>query len=151
MCIALVQYDYTCACTIYLIIFSIVSFCVIIDRGFDNLNSQSRFRKAYRSAVIADNLHNPIHKHREFTSCLLSIKTPAGTTLVNSDRKTVFINFITTLKSVFDLAADIIPHYSYFLTFRLSQDHIGTLSKVRRMEDLTAIHQLHIISSELPR
>lgn len=71
----------------------------------------------------------------EFSSYLLSLKTPDGKPLSHSRRKTFIIGFISTFEFALKLSAELLSNgQEYFVTFRLSQDHIETLfSKIRRM------------------
>lgn len=74
----------------------------------------------------------------DFESYALGLKTTHDELLVSSRRRTFVIGFILTSRSALALSrlllSKTVNPYDYFLTFKLSQDHIETLfSKIRRM------------------
>jgi hypothetical protein len=113
-----------------------VEFIRIIDKLFDLHNSHSPFGKGPKSPLRRANMNYWQPKLITFRDYLLSMKSVEGISMLQHRRKTGFVGFVTTIDSVLHLASDLLDRtvnpFSYFLTYKLSQDHLELFfSKIR--------------------
>ena len=108
-----------------------------MDRGFDILNSKSKFGRGSKEAITSENIADKEEALDEFCAYLLGLTLADGQPLSTCRRKTFVIGFVTTAHTAISLARNLLTmdeSFEYFLTFKLSQDPIETLfSKIRRM------------------
>lgn len=113
-----------------------VEFIRIVDQLFDLLNCHSPAGKGSKSPLRVKNesYWKPLMiKCRDY---LMSLKSGDGISLVNHRRKTAFVGFVMSVNSVMGLAEDLLHRsvnpFGYFLTYKLSQDHLELFfSKIR--------------------
>jgi len=101
-----------------------------IDKMFDILNCRSAFGKGYKQPLNIDNMYYCQKFFEEMETYLLSIKIE-GIPAVYHARKTFVLGFIVCMKSVVLLGSELlfreVRPLNYFLTYKLSQDHIELL------------------------
>jgi len=113
-----------------------VNFVRKIDQLFDLLNSHSPFARGFKAALRCHNMRYWTECLTELREYISALKTADGTLLLNHRRKTAFIGFIISINSVIGLATELLTRdvnpFKYFLTYKLSQDHIELFfSKIR--------------------
>ena len=113
-----------------------VEFIRTVDKLFDLLNSHSPVGKGSKSPLRLCNESYWKPLLIKFRSYLLCLKSADGISLVNHRRKTAFIGFVMSINTVLQLAHDLLHRtlnpFRYFLTYRLSQDHLELFfSKIR--------------------
>ena len=84
-------------------------------RGFKQPITTSNFEYLQSNAI-------------KLSEYLLQLKDAKNEPLVNHRRKTFILGFVSTAKSVINLAAELLNRevrpYDYFLTYKVSQDHL---------------------------
>ena len=105
-----------------------IRFIRTIDRLFDLLNTRNPFGNGFKTPLKLSNKEvweNTIKSSIEY---LLALRCVDGRPLVEHRRKTFIIGFIGSAKSAEKLALDMLENsYSYFLTYKVSQDHLELL------------------------
>ncbi|EZA47209.1 THAP domain-containing protein [Ooceraea biroi] len=104
-------------------------FIRIFDRLFDIMNSRNPFATGFKSPM---RLHNMQYYQTVFLESERYIQQlRAGTdnsNILNHRRKTFALGFLINMKSLTNLASDLLTNstlpLSYFLTYKCSQDHI---------------------------
>ena len=110
-------------------------FIQIFDRIFDFCNSSSPQAKGYKSPITEHNLYIKEQVASETCNYIIGLMDKDGKPMVKGRRKTGFVGFLCTIKSTIEIAKILLskPGYRYFLTHRLSQDHLETFfSRIRR-------------------
>ena len=105
-----------------------IQFIRILDRLFDLLNSRNPFGPGYKTPLRLANME--VWKNTITTSInyLLGLRCVDGSLLVNHRRRTFINGFIVSAKSAERLALDLFEKgYMYFLTYKMSQDHLELL------------------------
>lgn len=108
---------------------STAEFIKFINNAFDILNSRSKFStKPFNRAISDETLTKYIDFTNSFTSYINEFKFIDGTKIVKSNRKTDFIGMILSLQNSIDMFQELRlkGSISYFLTYKISQDHIET-------------------------
>lgn len=113
-----------------------VQFIRVFDHLFDLLNSHSPFAKGPKSPLRLGNMGHWKSLLTSFKHYITSLKSGDGVSLLQHRRKTAFIDFVLNINSVSQLASDLLERtvnpFNYFLTYKLSQDHLELFfSKVR--------------------
>ena len=106
-----------------------------IDRLFDILNSRSKFGSGYKAAVTRNSAKGKITMLAQTKQFLLSLEDSNGKKLIETKRRTCILGFCATIDSVVNLIQNLLLsengingiRLSYFLTYKLSQDHIETM------------------------
>ena len=102
------------------------------------MNSKSKYGKYWKAPITQQNLEEVSGIFTDLQTYLLSLEDMQHKPLHQSRRKTFITGFLCTFHSVLLLAKDLFglpaAQFSYFPTFRISQDFAETLfSKIRRM------------------
>ena len=113
-----------------------VNFVRKIHHLFDLLNSRSPFARGFEAALRCHNMRYWTECLSELRDYISALKTVDGTLLLNHRRKTAFVGFIISISSVIGLATELLTRdvnpFKYFLTYKLSQDHLELFfSKIR--------------------
>ena len=113
-----------------------VRFIRTMDHLFDILKSQSPCGTGPKGPLRKENIHYWKPKLLHFHDYLESMKTTDGVPLLEHRRKTAFSGLIITVNSVLNLATELllreVMSFKYFLTYKLSQDHLELFfSKIR--------------------
>ena len=113
-----------------------VNFVHVMNDLFDLLNSKSKFGKGSKAPLNRDNYDVWSKKFYDYTKYILSLKHVNGQFLVNGSRKSAFIGFIASMKSMLYIYQCYVltNHLQYLLTFKFSQDHLG------KFYDITLIY-----------
>lgn len=97
------------------------------DKMFDILNSRSVFGKGFKQPLNLDNIFQCQTFFEEMEKYMLQLKID-GISAVYHGRKTFVLGFITCMRSVVFLGTELLHReespIKYFLTYKLSQDHI---------------------------
>ncbi|XP_060855698.1 uncharacterized protein LOC132933424 [Metopolophium dirhodum] len=112
-----------------------VKFIRTIDRIFDFLNTRNPYGKGYKKPLYKSDIENMKKTIIPLVDYLLSLTNINGTFICDTPRRTFIIGFAVAVKSVFSIAEELLNNfdYKYFLTYKLSQDHIEILfSKIRQ-------------------
>ena len=109
-------------------------FLRMFDKMFDLCNSSSSFAKGFKSPITPSNIQTKKKFLQEAIHYISTLLDSNKKSILKGRRKTGFVGFIVTLKSIEDIAEKLISKgYKYVLTYRLSQDHLETLfSRIRR-------------------
>lgn len=110
-------------------------FIKTFDKLFDLCNSSSHFGKGFKSPITQNNMKMKEKNVEEAFEYIKTLTDGSGKPLIRGRRKTGFVGFLCTLKSTIEIAKSLLvkQNYRYFLTHRLSQDHLETFfSRVRR-------------------
>ena len=105
-----------------------VRFLLIMNDMFDLLNSKSKFGKKVRhlcaKKILICGLKSLMSIQNRY---LLSLKHVNGQLLVKGPRKSAFMGFVVTMKSIMYIYQCYVKtnHLQYLLTFKFSQDHLG--------------------------
>lgn len=101
-------------------------FCLYINNIFDLLSSRNLFSKTTRQCITPKNLDDIKVQVNKWT--YLSSLSNQGGPILNSSCKTGFLGMIISLKSVVCLAEALFKdeNFTFFTTYKLSQDHIET-------------------------
>lgn len=105
-----------------------VKFIRMFDKLFDFLNSRNPVAKGFKAPLRRCNKGTWINFFEEAKQYISGMTDASGTPIFRTPRKTPFLGFLVTIESVIGLAttlllADAAP-LRYFLTYKLSQDHI---------------------------
>lgn len=102
-------------------------FCLMFNDIFDVLNSRNKFCiTPSRQPITTENLTEITQKINSFIDYISSLKYQ-GVSILHSKRKTGFFGLIVTLNSIVGIFKNWIQensNMSYFLTYKLSQDHL---------------------------
>ena len=105
-----------------------VHFLRIIDRLFDLLNSRNPFAKGFKSALKPSNFSFWRPFVDEVRLYLLGLTDYLGTPMYKTKRRTAFVGLLCTIDSVLAIYSQYVDvasaHLKYFLTYKISQDHI---------------------------
>lgn len=112
-------------------------FCRQLDRGFDLLNSRSRFAKGDKSPITVANFLEKEEKLMKFFSWLRELKLMSGKKMEQSQKKTFIIGFCTAVLTTLDLAKRLLfredDPFPYLNTHFLQQDFVEHyFGKIRR-------------------
>ena len=110
-------------------------FIKMFDKIFDLCNSSNCFAKGQKSALNRENFASKMQIVADACDYIMSLSDCSGIPLVRGKRKTGFLGFIASLHSITAVARKLLfrRNYSFFMTYRLSQDHLETFfSKIRR-------------------
>lgn len=98
-----------------------------IDKMFDILNSRSVFGKGFKQPLNLDNIFLCQMFFADMEKYFLKLKIE-GISAVYHGKKTFLLGFLTCMKSVVLLVTELLfreeSPLSYFLSYKLSQDHI---------------------------
>lgn len=95
---------------------------------FDVLNSKSKFGKDLKSPLKKENGEHFKKLFEDSADYILGLTVPNGKNLVDTPRSKAFVGLLVMMKSVskmYDVYV-LTGQLSYFLTFKLSQDHLET-------------------------
>ena len=110
---------------------STIEFIRNIDRLFDFLNSRHKLMRGFKQPINLSNFEYFKSNIVEIADYLLNLQDLTGQRLIYHRRKTFILGFVATAKSVLSLAAELLNRevmpYNYFLTYKVSQDHIELL------------------------
>lgn len=105
-----------------------VDFIVLFDRLFDILNSRNPLAKGYKAPLRATNFSYVDTFLTVAEQYIMSLKDRNGVSILKSRRKTGFLGFLICIKSVRMLMTDLLmpdpAPMKYFLTYKVSQDHL---------------------------
>ena len=105
-----------------------VAFIRSIDMAFDILNSRTPRARGFKSPLSSKNISMCESSLKKTANHLLSAKTLNDKKIIFSRRKTGFLCFAVSIKSIISLAKELIfrpiDPLKYVLTYRLSQDHL---------------------------
>ena len=105
-----------------------VKFIRSVDRAFDILNSRTPRASGYKSPLRSNNIGMCEKSLRETADMLLGATTGKGHKIINSRRKTGFICFAASIKSILAISRGLLQRpinpLKYVLTYRFSQDHL---------------------------
>ena len=108
-----------------------IEFIRNIDRLFDFLNSRHKLQTGFKQPVTKNNIDFLEKSVRKICDYLLSLEDMTGQKLVHHRRKTFILGFVSTTKAALSLARELLYReentFSYFLTYKISQDHIELL------------------------
>ena len=95
--------------------------CLIFLIASQNLEKKSS------APLCQENFDLWSKKFDEYTQYLLSLKHVNGQLLVKGPRKSAFMGFVVTMKSIMYIYQCYVKtnHLQYLLTFKFSQDHLG--------------------------
>jgi len=110
-----------------------------LDKLFDYLNCRSAFGRGYKSPINAANAAARIAFLEETRQFLLTLEDSNGKRLANTKRRMFVLGLCVTINSVIHLTQKLVLQagingvkLSYFLTYKLSQDHIEILFSIIR-------------------
>lgn len=107
-------------------------FVLWINSVFDILNSRSTFAIGHRSPLRPEN-HEAIFFHLQtFCEYLMTVRHSNGEVVAFSRRKMGILGFLVACHSLKELYFRHFIKYPYFMTYRLSQDHLELLFNVIR-------------------
>ena len=105
-----------------------IEFIRFIDRIFDFLNSRHKLMHGFKQPIHISNLAYLKTNIAKIADYLLNLKDMTGQRLIVHRRKTFVLGFVSTAKSVLCLAEELLNRevkpYHYFLTCKVSQDHL---------------------------
>ena len=105
-----------------------VKFIRSVDRAFDILNSRTPRASGYKSPLRSNNIGMCEKSLRETADMLLGATTGKGHKIINSRRKTGFICFAASIKSILAISRGLLQRpinpLKHALTYRFSQDHL---------------------------
>ena len=105
-----------------------IRFVRTIDRLFDLLNTRNPFGNGFKTPLKLSNKEVWENTIKSSIDYLLALRCVDGRPLVEHRRNTFIIGFIVSAKSAEKLALDMLENsYSYFLTYKVSQDHLELL------------------------
>ena len=105
-----------------------IKFIRVVDRLFDLLNSRNPFGSAFKTPLRLANQEVWESVIKSSLIYFLGLRCLDGTPLAEHRRKTFITGFILSAKSVEKLAMDLFKEgYNYFLTYKVSQDHVELL------------------------
>ena len=110
-------------------------FIRIFDEAFDLCNSTNPVAKGIKSGFTVENLARKIDFIYKAIDYIEGLSDSNGKQLVYSRRKTGFVGFICTLRSIMALTEQLFStkYCKFILTYHLSQDHLETFfSRSRR-------------------
>jgi len=127
-----------------------------LDSLLEILISRSKFGSGYKAAVPRNSAKGKITMLAQTKQFLLSLEDSNGKKLTETKRRTCILGFCATIDSVVNLIQNLLLsengihgiRLSYFLTYKLSQDHIQTMfGMIRRQfgwnNNLTALQFMH--------
>ncbi|KAJ8049938.1 DNA transposase THAP9 [Holothuria leucospilota] len=111
-------------------------FIRIVDKLFDFMNSRSPHAKGYKQPIRLTNLTGRKKWLMETKEYLGELKDATGQPLTKCRRKTAWVGFMMTIKSVTEICHNLLsnsqPAY-YVCTFKMSQDHLESFfSRIQR-------------------
>jgi len=105
-----------------------VEFLRHIDSAFDVLNSRNPLAQGTKAPMRKENADKMIKILKDAESFLLSLKDVTGKAMYLTPRKTGFVGFVASIKSISKLYAELVASHNapmtYMLTYKFSQDHI---------------------------
>ena len=106
------------------------------DALFDVCNSKSPIASFSKAPINANNLEEKIEFLNKTIEFIVNLADISGKDLVFSRRKTGFVGFICSIKSIISLSTKLLEEgFRYFLTYKLSQDHLEMFfSRIRRRQ-----------------
>ena len=117
----------------------IIVFVRTIDRLFDFLNSQHPVSSGFKSQIRLSNFEKTKAVILEISKYLMSLKDPDMYPISQHRLKTFLIGFVSLAKSSLSIAEELLFHsenpYKYFLTYKLSEDHLEMFFHVLELDD----------------
>ncbi|GFS26772.1 THAP domain-containing protein 9 [Elysia marginata] len=111
-------------------------FTRLIDKLFDICNSRSPIGKYSKAPISLGNLPQTLVDLESINQYIRSLTDIKKSKLTTGRRKTAFIGFLVTIKSITTLSHRLLKRedpFKYLLTYKLSQDNLETLfSRIRR-------------------
>lgn len=105
-----------------------VKFIRMFDKLFDFLNSCNPVAKGFKAPLRPSNKGTWMNFFEEAKQYIRGLTDGSGVPIFRTPRKTPFLGFLVTIESVIGLASALLlsdnSPLSYFLTYKLSQDHI---------------------------
>lgn len=103
-----------------------VKFLKIFDGLFDVLNSRNLLSKGLKSPLSVENFSGVFQFLKEAETYIKSLSQPNGVKILESNRKSGFLGFLVTIRSVLSLYTDLIEteKLKFLLTYKFSQDHL---------------------------
>ncbi len=96
----------------------------LVNDAFDILNSRSTNHKGSKSPLRHENVEAKLAQLRKLCDFLRHLKLADGKLVSKSPRKQAVLGFLIATMSLEGLYKTYLKDYPYFLTYRLSQDHI---------------------------
>ena len=113
-----------------------VVFTRVMDRILDFLNSRSPFGRGFKAPLTVSNMGYLEKIMIENINYLFQLRDLSGTLLCHSGRKTFLIGLAVSVKSVFDVAKQLLRAptsvFKYMLLYKFSQDHLEIFFSVVR-------------------
>ena len=113
---------------------STTNFINIIDELFDVCNSSNPIGKYRKAPICESNLESKIEFLQMASSYLKNLKGADGVNMYKANKKQGFLGFMITISSLIGLARRLLIQLNqrYFLTYKISQDHLETFfSQIR--------------------
>ena len=105
-----------------------VEFIRFVDRMFDFLNSRHLLMVGFKQPIKKENFQYLKKNAYQIANYFLNLRDMNGQALVKGKRKTFIIGFVSPAKSVLCIAEELLNRevqpYRYFLTYKVSQDHV---------------------------
>ena len=105
-----------------------VTFIRTIDGAFDVLNSRHPLGKGAKAPMKQANQEQSLNTLQDAEQYISGLKDAAGTCMHLGPRKTGYIGFIASIRSVTRLSLELVvapdAPMEYLLTYKLSQDHL---------------------------
>lgn len=105
-----------------------VKFIRMFDKLFDFLNSRNPVAKGFKAPLRPSNKGTWMNFFEEAKQYIRGLTDGSGVPIFRTPRKTPFLGFLVTIESVIGLASALLlsdnSPLCYFLTYKLSQDHI---------------------------
>ena len=105
-----------------------VLFIRAVDKAFDILNSRTPHANGYKAPIKQATINMQEKALKSTADLLLSAKTTKGSPIVRSKRKTGFLCFSMSIKSIISMAKKLlfrqVHPLSYLLTYCLSQEYV---------------------------
>jgi len=130
-----------------------VKFIRTFDQLFDILNSHSPFACGFKAALRANNMRYWTECLGNFREYISGLQSGDGVSMLTHRRKTAFVGLVISINSVIGLATELLTRdvapFQYFLTYKLSQDHLELFfCKVRSRGGFN--NNPSVLSLELP-
>ncbi|KAL3209203.1 hypothetical protein MRX96_038322 [Rhipicephalus microplus] len=105
-----------------------VKFIRMFDKLFDFLNSRNPVANGFKAPLRPSNKGTWMNFFEEVKEYIRGLTDGSGVSIFRTPRRTQFLKFLVTIESVIGLASALLlsdnAPLRYFLTYKLSQDHI---------------------------
>ena len=120
-----------------------IRFIRMIDELFDLLNSKNLYGRGFKKPLDIQNKEIWLRKIKAGIEYLSDLQDINGVSLLKHRRKTFVLGFITSLKSIQDLALYLLTKpvdpFNFPLVYKLSQDHVELLFSCIKREKMGSI------------